>query len=59
MRIIIISLLTLLWFSGCTMIPNYQRPEAPMPEKFPEGAAAEAVSEVGAAAAELPWREFI
>ncbi|MDD3954433.1 MAG: efflux transporter outer membrane subunit [Lentisphaeria bacterium] len=59
MRTIIISLLTLLWFSGCTMIPNYQRPEAPMPEKFPEGAAAEAVSEVGAAAAELPWREFI
>ena len=54
MRTIIIALLTLVWFSGCTMIPNYQRPEAPVPETFPEGD-----SGSGAAAAELPWREFI
>ena len=54
MRTILISLLALVWFSGCTMIPDYQRPSAPVPETFPSGEAGS-----GLAAAELPWREFI
>ena len=55
MRTTVISLLALIWFSGCTMIPDYQRPAAPVPENLPSG------GEVGSgrAAAELPWREFI
>jgi multidrug efflux system outer membrane protein len=55
MRTIVISLLAVVWFSGCTMIPDYQRPAAPVPENLPSG------GEVGSgrAAADLPWREFI
>lgn len=54
MRTTVIALLALVWFSGCTMIPDYQRPGAPVPENL-------ASSEIGSglAAAELPWREFI
>ena len=25
--------------AGCSMIPDYQRPEAPIPQAFPQGAA--------------------
>ena len=55
MRTIVISLLALIWFSGCTMIPDYQRPAAPVPENLPPGGEAGN----GRAAADLPWREFI
>jgi len=54
MRTTIISLLVLAWFSGCTMIPDYHRPGAPVPENLPPGDVGS-----GLAAAELPWREFI
>ncbi|MGI5922750.1 MAG: efflux transporter outer membrane subunit [Lentisphaeria bacterium] len=54
MRTTVIALLALVWFSGCTLIPDYQRPGAPVPENM-------ASSEIGSglAAAELPWRDFI
>lgn len=55
MRTTVISLLALVWFSGCTMIPDYQRPAAPVPENLPPGGEAGN----GRAAADLPWREFI
>jgi multidrug efflux system outer membrane protein len=58
MRTIISALLIVVWLSGCTMIPSYQRPEAPIPENFPE-AAAKAVAEDTVAVAEIPWRDFI
>ncbi|MFA6929494.1 MAG: efflux transporter outer membrane subunit [Lentisphaeria bacterium] len=45
--------------SGCTMIPTYQRPAAPVPEVLPGAVQADAVSATSPAAAELPWREFI
>lgn len=54
MRRTIISVLALVWFSGCVMIPDYQRPEAPVPKDLPSKEAGS-----GSAAAELPWREFI
>lgn len=42
--------------AGCSLTPEYQRPEAPVPEAFP---AAEAVdAEQARVAAEIGWREF-
>ena len=47
--------------SGCTMIPDYQRPAAPVAAAWPEGAgyggAADA-AQTGTLAAELGWRTF-
>jgi outer membrane protein, multidrug efflux system len=45
---------------GCTMAPKYTRPDAPVPDQWPTGAAyKETNSAVSArAAAELPWRKF-
>jgi multidrug efflux system outer membrane protein len=46
--------------TGCTMIPNYTRPEAPVPADWPSGPAykeTSATKEAPAAAA-LQWREF-
>jgi len=39
--------------SGCSMMPAYQRPAAPVPGHWPAPAAA-----VGTPAAELPWQQF-
>lgn len=45
---------------GCTMIPKYTRPEAPIPAEWPSGPAyKETPSTEGApVAADLKWREF-
>lgn len=47
-------------FAGCTMIPEYTRPAAPVPADWPSGLAyKETPSTQGAAlAADLQWREF-
>jgi multidrug efflux system outer membrane protein len=47
-------------FAGCTMIPEYTRPEAPVPADWPSGLAyKESPSTQGALlAADLQWREF-
>ena len=37
---------------GCTMIPKYQRPAAPVPSQFPGGA------DHSSDAAEIRWRDF-
>ncbi len=39
--------------AGCSMIPTYERPEAPVPAAFPYAGAA-----TGTAATELQWRQF-
>lgn len=39
---------------GCSFIPTYQRPEAPVAAAFPHAGAA-----AGTAAAELPWTDFL
>jgi multidrug efflux system outer membrane protein len=46
-------ILTLLFLAGCTMMPKYHRPEAPVPAALPGGPAAAAP-----APAELAWRGF-
>ena len=45
---------------GCTMIPKYNRPEAPVPAAWPSGPAYKetASTEKAPGAAELPWRQF-
>ncbi len=56
----LIPVLILMLLGGCSLAPKYTRPGAPVPEKWPTGAA---YQETGAAAnapaaAELKWREF-
>ena len=43
--------------SGCSFIPAYERPAAPVATHWPDTAGAQAVS--GAAAADLPWQQFV
>lgn len=47
------ALAAALLLAGCSMIPKYERPAAPVPGAFPYGAAKE-----GVAAADLPWERF-
>ena len=53
--ILIVFLLT-----GCTMAPNYTRPETPVPAQWPTGAAYKDAkpSASALAATDLPWRDF-
>jgi multidrug efflux system outer membrane protein len=46
--------------AGCTMAPQYTRPDAPVPAKWPTGEAYDQTTSATSApaAAELPWREF-
>jgi outer membrane protein, multidrug efflux system len=43
---------------GCTMIPKYNRPEAPVPAKWPSGPAYKQTPHRARAVAKLPWRQF-
>ncbi|MEJ2091804.1 MAG: efflux transporter outer membrane subunit [Syntrophobacterales bacterium] len=43
--------------SGCTMIPKYTRPEAPVPKDWPSGPAYKETRQ-GTSAVDLPWRQF-
>jgi multidrug efflux system outer membrane protein len=51
---------TAVFLTGCTMIPEYTRPEAPIPTQWPSGAAyKESASErPDPLACDLKWREF-
>ncbi|AKK00449.1 MULTISPECIES: AdeC/AdeK/OprM family multidrug efflux complex outer membrane factor [Pseudomonas] len=44
--------------SGCSLIPDYQRPEAPVASQYPQGPAYEAANAPGQAAAEQGWKQF-
>lgn len=61
MRRTLILILTLtVGLSGCTMIPKYKRPEAPIPGQWPNGAAYP-VTKPGTGtleATQLKWQEF-
>ena len=50
----------LVTLSGCTMVPKYTRPEAPVPQAWPSGPAYQktAAAPGAAVAADLNWREF-
>ena len=44
---------------GCTLAPTYTRPEAPVPAEWPGGPAYnQQAARPGAAAADIPWRDF-
>ncbi len=44
--------------SGCSLIPDYQRPETPVAAQYPQGPAYEAANAPGQAAAEQGWKQF-
>ncbi|MEX0164925.1 AdeC/AdeK/OprM family multidrug efflux complex outer membrane factor [Pseudomonas brassicacearum] len=44
--------------SGCSLIPDYQRPDAPVAAQYPQGPAYEAANAPGQAAAEQGWKQF-
>lgn len=43
---------------GCSLAPEYVRPQAPVPEQLPSGPAYAQVPTQAVAAADLKWREF-
>jgi len=45
--------------AACTMEPRYERPEAPVPDTWPSGAAYAPGQASERAVADIPWREFI
>ncbi|KPA88401.1 MULTISPECIES: AdeC/AdeK/OprM family multidrug efflux complex outer membrane factor [Pseudomonas] len=44
--------------SGCSLIPDYQRPEAPVAAQYPQGPAYSPAQAANVAAAEQGWRQF-
>ncbi len=59
-RILILALAALV--AGCSLAPVYERPDAPVPAQWPQGAAyakPPATPSTDKAAADLPWRDFI
>ena len=44
-----------LLLAGCSMIPTYERPAAPVPTTFPQ---AQAATGTGVAAADLAWKDY-
>ncbi len=49
----------LLALSGCTMAPNYSRPDAPVPQAWPSGPAySESAAKAQKPVADIPWKEF-
>lgn len=55
------GVIAVLLFTGCTMIPEYERPDAPVPGKWPDGPAYKDAPSTGDApfAADMHWREFV
>ncbi|MGD8366110.1 MAG: efflux transporter outer membrane subunit [Desulfobacterales bacterium] len=53
-------LAALLFFGGCSLIPEYQQPEAPVPGAWPTGPAYDKAADTAGAPApaQLPWRAF-
>ncbi len=53
-------LTALLFFGGCSLIPEYRQPEAPVPAAWPTGPAYDKAADVAGAPApaQLPWRSF-
>jgi multidrug efflux system outer membrane protein len=52
--------IAVLLLGGCTMIPNYEQPKAPVAAQWPSGSAyrAEDVKAANRQAADIGWREF-
>jgi len=62
-KLFLLPVVIVFFLGGCTMAPKYTRPEAPVPSKWPTGAAyfyiENAADESTSAASTLSWREFI
>ncbi|AVO41949.1 efflux transporter outer membrane subunit [Simplicispira suum] len=48
-----------LLLAGCSMIPQYERPAAPVADAWPSAAAAVAQPGAQVLAADLPWQDFV
>jgi outer membrane protein, multidrug efflux system len=46
------------FLAGCTLIPEYTRPEPPIQAQWPTGAAYEEAYTAGSEPADLPWRSY-
>ena len=58
-RNVFLLLIGIFFFAaGCTMIPKYNRPEAPVPAKWPSGPAYKQTPQKAQAVAKLSWRQF-
>jgi len=58
-RNVFLLLIGIVFFAaGCTMIPKYTRPEAPVPAKWPSGPAYKQTPQSARAVEELSWRQF-
>lgn len=58
MRLKPLTLAVALVLGGCSLIPDYERPEAPIAAAWPQGAAYGTVQGSGSSAAELSWQAF-
>src|SRR5438477_10022241 len=52
----ILALTLAVVLGGCTLMPTYERPVAPVPATYPTGNAADAAA--SPAAADIGWRDF-
>lgn len=59
-KIRLLLVLAAVWVGGCTMIPEYTRPEAPVPAQWPSGPAYQEPASPPEAppAADLGWRDY-
>ncbi|MBU0900899.1 MAG: efflux transporter outer membrane subunit [Gammaproteobacteria bacterium] len=58
MRLKPLTLAVALVLGGCSLIPDYERPEAPIAAAWPQGAAYGTAQRSGSSAAELSWQAF-
>ncbi len=60
-KIIYLLSIIAMFAAGCTMAPQYSRPDAPVPDQWPTGPTYQETKgdATEKTAAELPWREFI
>ncbi|UGA49705.1 MULTISPECIES: efflux transporter outer membrane subunit [Dickeya] len=59
MRVIMTLLTGAMLLSGCSLDPHYQRPSAPVPDAWPQGAAYHAAAAARQPADDIPWREVL
>ncbi len=59
-RNVLSIILTIICLTGCTMVPDYKRPEPPIPAGWPTGPAYRGAADglTGPAAADIEWRKF-
>lgn len=58
MKLRYLTLAIALGLSGCSLAPQYEQPEAPIPENWPKGMAYDQQGSVAETVSPLHWREF-